>query len=74
MFLLKGCPRCGGDLASGLDDDVTCIQCGHELGGLGQEALSRARARAVTADASRRNAVAAGQPLERRAALINSAA
>jgi hypothetical protein len=28
MLLLKGCPRCGGDLATGFDDDLCCIQCG----------------------------------------------
>ena len=31
MFILKGCPRCGGDLSRGLDDEVTCLQCGHAL-------------------------------------------
>lgn len=38
MFILKGCPKCNGDLAAetGLrrldgDSDVTCIQCGYYL-------------------------------------------
>lgn len=38
MFILKGCPKCKGDLAAetGLrqldgDDDVSCIQCGYAL-------------------------------------------
>jgi uncharacterized Zn finger protein (UPF0148 family) len=30
MLVLKGCPRCGGDLSSGFDDEVSCIQCGYE--------------------------------------------
>jgi hypothetical protein len=29
MLVLKGCPRCRGDLSSGLDDEVSCIQCGY---------------------------------------------
>jgi len=33
MFILKGCPRCGGDLQTGIDDDLTCIQCGKDLSG-----------------------------------------
>lgn len=43
MFILKGCPRCGGDLSLGLDDEVTCLQCGHELPPSGKEALSKMR-------------------------------
>ncbi|HLZ73124.1 MAG TPA: hypothetical protein VKV26_24740 [Dehalococcoidia bacterium] len=38
MFILKGCPKCKGDLAAEssrrrmeADDDVTCIQCGYHL-------------------------------------------
>lgn len=38
MFILKGCPKCKGDLAAEsslrrteVDDDVTCIQCGYRL-------------------------------------------
>ncbi len=37
MFILKGCPKCHGDLvaetgARRIDDaDVTCIQCGYYL-------------------------------------------
>ncbi|HEY7294878.1 MAG TPA: hypothetical protein VH916_07535 [Dehalococcoidia bacterium] len=38
MFILKGCPKCKGDLAAEssnrrmeADDDVTCIQCGYRL-------------------------------------------
>jgi hypothetical protein len=31
MFVLKGCPRCGGDLFSGIDDEFTCIQCGKDV-------------------------------------------
>ncbi len=30
MIAFKSCPRCHGDLLVG-KDDVTCIQCGHEL-------------------------------------------
>jgi hypothetical protein len=32
MLLLKGCPRCHGDLTLESDGDVTyleCVQCGH---------------------------------------------
>jgi hypothetical protein len=32
MFVLKGCPRCRGDLARDHDDELTCIQCGRALG------------------------------------------
>ena len=31
MFMLKGCPRCRGDLYTGLDDEISCMQCGYEL-------------------------------------------
>ncbi|HVC30357.1 MAG TPA: hypothetical protein VND24_04155 [Steroidobacteraceae bacterium] len=31
MFALKSCPRCRGDLYKTLDDEITCIQCGHSL-------------------------------------------
>lgn len=31
MFVLKSCPRCRGDLNTGLDGEFTCIQCGYEL-------------------------------------------
>jgi hypothetical protein len=38
MFVLKGCPKCGGDLAADvsapraeLDTDASCIQCGYRL-------------------------------------------
>ncbi len=38
MFVLKGCPKCGGDLAADTssrraepDADVSCIQCGYRL-------------------------------------------
>jgi hypothetical protein len=31
MIAFKACPRCHGDLLAGLDDEVTCIQCGYEL-------------------------------------------
>lgn len=33
MFILKGCPRCAGDLQTGIDDDLTCIQCGKDISG-----------------------------------------
>jgi len=32
MIILKACPRCVGDLFSGLDDELSCIQCGKEVG------------------------------------------
>jgi hypothetical protein len=32
MFILKACPRCGGDLFSGVDDELTCMQCGKDVG------------------------------------------
>ena len=32
MFVLKACPRCQGDLYTALDDELTCIQCGKEVG------------------------------------------
>jgi rubredoxin len=32
MFLLKACPRCAGDLFTGIDDDLTCMQCGKDVG------------------------------------------
>lgn len=28
-FALKGCPRCGGDLALDLYDELSCLQCGY---------------------------------------------
>jgi hypothetical protein len=28
MIILKACPRCSGDLFSGLEDEMSCIQCG----------------------------------------------
>ncbi len=31
MVVLKSCGRCRGDLASGIDGELTCIQCGYEL-------------------------------------------
>ena len=31
MFILKACPRCAGDLCSGMDDDLTCMQCGRDI-------------------------------------------
>ena len=31
MIIFKGCPRCGGDVASPLDEPY-CIQCGHRPG------------------------------------------
>jgi hypothetical protein len=30
MIAFKSCPRCRGDLLVGFED-ITCIQCGHEL-------------------------------------------
>ena len=33
-FVLKGCPRCGGDLMPErylLSESLTCIQCGYEI-------------------------------------------
>ena len=29
-WILKGCPRCGGDLFSE-KSDFTCLQCGHRV-------------------------------------------
>ena len=29
MFLLKSCPRCGGDVDATDTTDVRCVQCGH---------------------------------------------
>jgi uncharacterized membrane protein YvbJ len=60
MFVLKGCPRCGGDLNTGLDDDVTCIQCGHELTRPAAEAVARVRT-AATRVGSGRSALTARQ-------------
>ena len=31
MFVMKACPRCRGDLSLGLDNEITCLQCGYEL-------------------------------------------
>lgn len=31
MFVLKSCPRCGGDINLDLEGEMTCLQCGHEL-------------------------------------------
>jgi uncharacterized protein (DUF983 family) len=28
MIILKACPRCSGDLFSGLEDELNCMQCG----------------------------------------------
>jgi hypothetical protein len=30
MMLLKGCPRCRGDLHIGPDQEPYCLQCGYE--------------------------------------------
>ncbi|HTE87304.1 MAG TPA: hypothetical protein VK821_21555 [Dehalococcoidia bacterium] len=71
MFLLKGCPRCGGDLSVDLEDEAICIQCGHEMSGFGREALSRALTAAATGVSSAPVALATKRPTERRAG-INS--
>lgn len=31
MIALKSCPRCHGDAIPGVDGELTCLQCGHEL-------------------------------------------
>lgn len=31
MFVLKGCPRCRGDLYREIDDELICLQCGYEV-------------------------------------------
>jgi hypothetical protein len=31
MFLYKSCPRCRGDLNLTLDEELACLQCGHEI-------------------------------------------
>jgi hypothetical protein len=49
MFLLKGCPKCGGDIRLEHDEygdtDLVCLQCSYYLRGAERaEALSRLRA------------------------------
>ena len=29
-ILLRACPRCRGDLFHGVDDELSCLQCGYE--------------------------------------------
>ena len=36
MFRSKTCPRCGGYLASDLDNERSCIQCGYVARGTGR--------------------------------------
>ncbi len=48
MFRLKGCPHCGGDLSSGLDDEHTCIQCGYVAAGSGRPWAAAPRPRPAT--------------------------
>lgn len=45
MWLIKGCPRCGGDLYEERylnDHEVRCLQCGHHLDAR-ELAVARAR-------------------------------
>jgi len=63
MFILKGCPKCHGDLAAETslrraeaDADVVCIQCGYSLRpgetrGLFRRLLPRPQVRPVPAPA-----------------------
>jgi hypothetical protein len=48
MFLLKGCPKCGGDIRLERDEygdvDLVCLQCSYYLRGPERaEALARLR-------------------------------
>jgi Zn ribbon nucleic-acid-binding protein len=45
MIAFKACPRCHGDLLAGLDDEVTCIQCGYELKPAERQAIVFSRPR-----------------------------
>jgi tRNA(Ile2) C34 agmatinyltransferase TiaS len=54
MFILKACPRCSGDLYSGMDDDLTCMQCGRELSDEERQRLLR-RVRPVREPAGQRS-------------------
>jgi hypothetical protein len=56
MFILKGCPRCAGDLFTGIDDDLTCMQCGKDVG---PELQAQLRASALTGKQRDRSQVAA---------------
>lgn len=41
MFLLKSCKRCHGDLHGELDDELVCLQCGHEVAPEERERLAK---------------------------------
>lgn len=41
MFLYKMCPRCRGDLNLTLENDLVCLQCGHEVPRQAVESLVR---------------------------------
>ncbi|HTE84154.1 MAG TPA: hypothetical protein VK821_05430 [Dehalococcoidia bacterium] len=43
MFLLKGCPRCGEDLVTVLDESLACIQCGYETNDQSKQRLLEGR-------------------------------
>lgn len=55
MFFLKACPRCEGDLYTGMDDELTCIQCGKDVGG---DLRERLKSQSKSQAARRRPALA----------------
>jgi ssDNA-binding Zn-finger/Zn-ribbon topoisomerase 1 len=64
MFLLKGCPKCGGDIRLERDEygdvDLVCLQCSYTLKGPERaEAIARLRqSRQVSRPVSRPAAAA----------------